>query len=413
MTFGSHLFLSVFLISSTQAISFGHGVLQLFALNNSYINLNHGSYGAVPRQVTQAAALWESTCELNPDAWFRYSARGHQNEVLSKLADYIGAKASDVVFIDNASEGVNTILKSIHVPQGKKLMFLNIAYGMVKSVMHYKSFYDANNTWVELIMVNVTMPATQASVLSSISDALDEYGSEVYLFSVSHIASLPAVVLPVKQIAALCHQHGVLLMVDGAHALGQISVNVTDIDADFWLGNGHKWLYSPKGSAILWARPDRQSLLVPTTISGWQGSFQDNFAETGTRSLSPYLAMGDALAFRESVGGDAAIMNYMHALAVEAGALLASMFHTDVLLQPDMMAAMVDVRVPTLNATLAGAMPTLLLERFNTWVPVYNLNGLGATADVFYVRVSLQIYNELEDVAYLGRSMLTLIKESE
>ena len=122
--------------------------------------------------------------------------------------------------------------------------------------------------------------------------------------------------------------------------------------------------------------------------------------------------MGDALDFRATIGGDAAILPYMHSLAVSAGALLSSMFHTDTLLPDSMYGAMVDVRVPTLNASLVTTLPQQLLQRFNTWVPVYNLNGLGATSDVYYVRVSLQIYNEIADVEFLGRAILALIQES-
>ncbi len=206
------------------------------------------------------------------------------------------------------------------------------------------------------MLLNISMPATSDSILKEVSSFLEAHGDSIYLASFSHIASLPAIVLPVKQLVALCSAYGILTLVDGAHALGQIPVNVTDINANFWLGNGHKWLYSPKGSAILWARKDSQSFLVPTSISEWPGSFQDQFIYVGTTSYAPFLAMQAALDFRVSIGGDSAICSYMHNLAVRAGQILATAWQTDVLLDDSMYAAMVDVRVPTRNYTLAASM---------------------------------------------------------
>jgi selenocysteine lyase/cysteine desulfurase len=206
------------------------------------------------------------------------------------------------------------------------------------------------------MVVNISMPATSASILMQVSSFLDKYGDYIYMASFSHIASLPAIILPVKELVALCASRGILTLIDGAHALGQIPVNVTDINANFWLGNGHKWFYSPKGTAILWARKDSQSLLVPTTISEWPGSFQDQFIYVGTTSYAPFLAMQAALDFRISIGGEDAIFSYIHNLAVKAGQILATSWATDVLLDQSMYAAMVDVRVPTRNFTLAASM---------------------------------------------------------
>lgn len=99
---------------------------------------------------------------------------------------------------------------------------------------------------------------------------------------------------------------------------------------DFWLGNGHKWLYSPKGSCVLWVAPAYRDWtshrgVVPNIISGL-GEFTSEFAETGTKDYTAYLAMRDALAFRASIGGDAAIMQWIRALAWDGGQVLSRAF---------------------------------------------------------------------------------------
>ena len=119
----------------SQPPQFGHQLVKLFAMNSTYINLNHGSYGVVPRVVTADMQKWDALTEECPDCFYRYSARPFLSNVLNSLANYVSADPADVVFIENASEGVNTIIRSMRVPTGKKFVFMNTAYGMVKNVM--------------------------------------------------------------------------------------------------------------------------------------------------------------------------------------------------------------------------------------------------------------------------------------
>lgn len=393
--------------SGSSLPAFGHSLLPLFQLDPTYVNLNHGSYGSVPKSVTDNETAWEKKTEFNPDAFFRYNVWGFMDSVRRALADLLSCDWEDLVFIPNASAGVNTVIRSLQVPDGQKILYLNEAYGMVKSTIAY---VDPDRR----ILVNLTMPATHDSILATVEDALKQNQGQIYVASFSHISSLPAILMPVAELIELCHSYGVMVMIDGAHALGHVNVNLTDLNADFWLGNGHKWLYSPKGSAVLWVRKDRQSLIKPLTISWDEGQgaddFQNMFSYQGTTSYSAYLAMAAALDFRASLGGSDRIQDYIHNLAVQAGAHLASQWNTDVLFSdPSMYGAMVDVRVPTTNATLAAQIPQLLLSRFNTWVPVYDIGAYGGTPGNFYVRVSCQIYTEMSDIQYLADSMQKII----
>ena len=112
-----------------------------------------------------------------------------------------------------------------------------------------------------------------------------------------------------KELNDLCHAHGVLVLIDGAHALGQIPLNLNELNADFWVGNGHKWLFSPHGSALLWVAQSAQKLLIPDVISSDNAvgttAFQEQFDYIGTRDYGPWCAMADALAFRDNdLGGE-------------------------------------------------------------------------------------------------------------
>ena len=121
--------------------------------------------------------------------------------------------------------------------------------------------------------------------------------------------------------------------------------------------------------------------------------------------------MAAALDFRKSIGTEQEIMAYMHNLAVQGGKALASAWGTELLFQDTArFAAMVDVRVPTQNFTLAHMIGESLMMRFGTFVPIYDLFGVGgATPNTFYARVSCQIYTELDDINHLAQAVLSII----
>ena len=392
-------------------LAFGRALLPLFALNSSYVNLNQGSYGAAPHFVLDAATALRMRVEANPDRFFRSDLYTLIPGVLSRLAALVGANSEDVVLIDNASHGVNAVLRSLHIPKGKKILTLRCAYAMVKNTVQYlQREWDAQS-----LAVDVRLPhMDDDAIVAAVEQALLAHPGRVHVASFSHIVSLPSVILPVKRLIDLCHAHGVLVLIDGAHALGQIPLSLDALDADFYVANGHKWLNSPKGSAILHVRRDVQSLIEPTTIS-WEGSgsshFQAAFAYEGTMDYSPGLAMVAALDFRERLGGEAAVMKYTHDLAVQGGQLLAKEWQTS-LLFPDVsrFGSMVDVRLPAYNATIDWEDELLnhLPGGNSTYVPIYGDGAGGSIA-----RVSCAVYNELSDFRFFASAVKSIIAKHE
>eukprot|EP01119_Soliformovum_irregulare_P003875 TRINITY_DN14921_c0_g1_i1.p1 TRINITY_DN14921_c0_g1~~TRINITY_DN14921_c0_g1_i1.p1 ORF type:complete len:406 (+),score=104.66 TRINITY_DN14921_c0_g1_i1:191-1408(+) len=379
-------------------IPFGKEMLQYFAIQPGYTNLNHGSFGATPRSVLMSQHSYENEMEANTDRWFRYTLVDEIERVRQIVADYVNVKKKDLVFIPNASHGVNAVLRSVILEKPCKILYLNTAYPMVKNVLSF--MHDRQGE--EVIQLNVTFPTSNQDIITLIKNGLETH-TDVCLVSVSHITSHPAIILPVKDIANLCHSHEAMLLIDGAHALGHIPLNITDIGADFYVSNGHKWLYSPKGSAVLWVREDRQHLVFPTTLSlDSKLDFQARFNWEGTYDYSAYLSMVDAINFRKSFGEER-IFSYMHNLAMEGGRLLGDLWETDIL-TPDMTSAMVNVRLPG-NASddFMNNLPKMLLDKYDTWVPVIKIQGH------WYLRASAQIYNDIADFEMLGNAVLELL----
>lgn len=393
---------------TTTSSPFGHALLPRFALRAGYLNLNHGSYGATPRAVTRVQREWQDEVELNPDDWFRYRMYHLFDAARAQVAAYVKANTSDLVFVPNASHGCNSVLRSVFPPNPKrnKILYLSTAYGMVKNTLAYLHAQPILNE--DLLMVNVSYPLDHAALVKSVGAALDAHAGQVYLASFSHITSIPAMIMPVQELVRVCHARGVMVLIDGAHALGQIPLDIPSLGADFYVANGHKWLYSPKGSAILWVHPDRQAAIFPTTISGegeGKSSYLMQFSYEGTLDYSSYMAFGAALAFRAEFGEEA-IMTHNHDLAVAGGQLLAGAWCTSLFIPAEHTAAMVNVRLPTERAAPhfdPASLPRALLTKYQTWVPAYPQDGQ------WYVRVSAQIYNELSDFQLLADGVLDLM----
>lgn len=405
-------------------MNFGKTLLPFYQLSTNYTNLNHGSYGSVPKSVTGVRRCWSDLVEKSPDSWYRYDMYDTINLVRTKLAKYINAASpEDVVLVDNASHGMNAILRSLApkllAKKGSKILYLQTAYRMVLNTL--KFVHEVYNE--QLLQVNITTNTIPGmtfddSVVYAVEEALKaELPGTVKLASFSHIISVPGAILPIKRLVQVCRKYNVQVLVDGAHCLGHIPIDVQDIDPDYYVANGHKWLYSAKGSALLYVRPNRQSEISPTTIS-YEGQglsrFQIGFAYQGTQDMTQYMSMSAALDFRSVVskGNDENIMNYMHQLALKGGKLLAKAWGTTLLLNETNFGAMVDVELPyNKNVTLLQQLPALLLEKYQTWVPTYPWDGMtfSNSSTKWYTRVSAQIYNDETDFQMLADAVLDIL----
>lgn len=312
--------------------------------------------------------------ESNIDLFMRSVVYEEMDKVRNEIAKYINADDEDIVFVDNASHGVNSVLRSIQIPKGKKILYLNVAYGMVKNCLRYLEEVDKD----QLLEVKIALPGTNNEIIEAIRKALSD--NDVYLAVFSQITSVPAMILPTGEIIKTCQEFNVLTLVDAAHAIGAVPINIKALNPDFWLANGHKWLFTPKGTAVLYVRKDFQEIIEPTTIS-WLGQgntkFQRAFSWVGTQSYSRYLAMTKSMELRQELG-DNNCMNYMHDLAVKTGKVLSQMWGTHTLFSDsNRISSMVNVRLPTKNKEIAFNIPAELQKKYSTYAPVYDLEQFG------------------------------------
>ena len=340
--------------------------------------VNHGSYGATPRVVLAAQQAWRDAMEAQPTRFMAQTYPVAIRAAAARLAGFLGAEAQDIGFLTNATDGCNAVLRSIAFAPNDEILMLGHVYGAVRNTIAHVAQRAAARATVAAIPFPRPDPA---AILANIEAAITP---RTRLAVIDHITSGSALVLPLAEIVALCHAKGVPILVDGAHGPGNVELDLTALDADWYVGNAHKWLNAPKGCAFIWARRDRQSI-HPTTIShGYGQGFVAEFDWTGTHDPSAHLAVTAALDFHARLGGPA-LMARNASLAAEAANLVAARFGTETGHGNQKTCAMAMVRLPAAPMTAADllALRHRLLTA-GTDVPLHLHDGVA------WLRVSAQ-----------------------
>ncbi|MBM3522104.1 MAG: aminotransferase class V-fold PLP-dependent enzyme, partial [Alphaproteobacteria bacterium] len=278
-------------------LPFGHPARKLFTLDPDVAFLNNGSYGACPIPVIEAQDAIRREMERQPVAFFAEVVPVKLRGAAERLAGFLGARGEDVVFVENATAGMNVVLRSLQFARGDEILTTDHVYGAVRQVLRHLE----REAGIAVVEPTLPYPVRDENlIVEAVARAMTP---RTRLLVIDHIASRSALILPVARLAALARERGVPVLVDGAHAPGQLALDVPALGADWVIGNCHKWLFAPKGAAFLWVRADRQTGLHPPVIShGYGGGFAAEFDWVGTRDVSPWLSVPAAIDFYEAVG---------------------------------------------------------------------------------------------------------------
>jgi isopenicillin-N epimerase len=372
--------------------AYGAAARAAWPLDPDVAYLNHGGYGVSPNAVLAAQASWRRRIEANPMKFMTRELPAAWRAAAAALAAYLGARGEDVVFVANATEGCNAVLRSLDFRAGDEILVTDLAYGAVAKAARYV----ARRSGATIVEATIPLPlADSAAIVAAVTARL---GPRTRLVVLDHIASASALLLPVAELARVAHDAGARVLIDGAHAPGQLPLDVTATGADWYVGNCHKWLLAPRGCGFLWAPVALQAELHPLAIShGYGAGFLAEFDWTGTRDPTPFLCVPDGIACHAGFGG-AGLMARNRRLALDGARLLASHWGTAIGGPPDAFAAMVTVRLPVAETTAeAGlALQRRLAEEHRIEAAIV------AQAGSLWVRVAAQAYNELADYARLA-----------
>lgn len=389
-------------------ITFGRPMLEHWLLDPSITYLNHGTVGAPPRRVLQAQQAIRDDIERQPSRYLLRELTGTRvggprsdrprlRVAADAVAAFLGARGDDLAFVDNATTGANAVLRSLPLAAGDEILITDLGYGGVANAARYA----ARERRAVLRTVETPDPGGGPSAfVAAIEGAL---GGRTRLAIVDHVTAESALVLPVNEIAARCRARGVALLVDGAHAPGALALDIPALGADWYVGNLHKWAWTPRSSGILWAARERQAGLHSTVISwGLDQGLAAEFDQPGTRDPSPHLAAPAALDFMRELGVEA-VREYNHALAWHGARRLAELWQVPFETPESMIGTMATVALPpALGATADEAARLRDRLLFENRIEVQ----LHAWRGGLWVRISAQIYNEMADVERLGAAVL-------
>ena len=375
-----------------------------FLLDPDVVFLNHGSFGAAPRPVFAAYRAWQLRLERQPVQFILNELPAHLAQARAALGAYVNAPADDLVYVPNATFGVNVVARSLALGPGDEVLATDHEYGACDNVWRFLSLKRG----FAYVRQPIALPVQSPQAI--VDQFWQGVTARTRLIFISHITSPTALRLPVEAICARAREAGILTLIDGAHAPGQIPLDMAALGADFYTGNAHKWLCSPKGSAFLYTRPERQPLIEPLVIGwGWGeqrtvtfgSDYLDYLQWLGTNDVAAYLATPDAITFQREHAWET-VQARCHELLREARARIAALTGLP-LPYPDDQDFYCQMAIAPLPPVDAPALQARLLAEFGVEVPLIAWNGRC------FIRVSIQAYNTPADVDTLLAALETLL----
>ena len=358
-----------------------------FLLDPEVIFLNHGSYGACPAPVFAVYQEWQRELERQPVEFLGRRCEALLDAARASLADYLAVSADDLVFVTNATSGLNVIARSLPLRPGDEVLATDLEYGALDLTWEWL----CGKAGARYVRRSIALPVTTpGAFVDAFWSGLTPRTRAIFL---SHITSGTALILPIEEICKRARAAGILTIVDGAHAPGQIPLDLTALDVDIYAGNCHKWLCAPKGSGFLYVRPEHQAFVESLTISwGWRPghNFVSRNQWQGTRDLAAFLATPAAIEFQEEYSWDT-IRWRCHSQARRTRQRLSAQFGLPGLSPDDesWYAQMVAIPLPLVDPIALGER---LYQEYRIEVPL--TEHLGQQA----VRVSVQGYTTDQDL---------------
>ncbi len=376
----------------------------LFLLRPDVVFLNHGSYGACPRPVFEAYQAWQLELERQPVEFLGRRFEKLMREAREGLGAFLGAEANDLVYVPNATTGLNLGARSLPLRPGDEVLATDHEYGALDRAWRFV----CAKRGARYIRQPVPLPvASPEQIVEAVWSGVTER-TQVLFFS--HITSPTAFIFPVGELVCRAREAGIITVVDGAHAPGQVPLSLAALGADFYAGNCHKWMMAPKGAGFLYARPEMQPLLEPLVVSwGWQSEtpgpsrFIDELEYGGTQDIAAYLAVPAAIQFME--GHDwPAVQQECHELVRCARRKITELTGLAPLC-PDGPAWFAQMAAFPLPACDGELLQRRLYDELRVEIPIIDWNGHHL------VRVSVQGYNTRGDVDALVEGLATLLPD--
>jgi isopenicillin-N epimerase len=368
-----------------------------WCLDPSVLYLNHGSFGACPTAVLAVQAALRQEMEREPVDFLTETLPARLNAARASLAEFLGADPADLVFVPNATSGVNAVLRSVRFQAGDELLVTSHTYAACRKTVEFV----ATQTGARVVVAELPFPCRDDDeLLESVMRCVSPH---TRLALLDHVTSPTALVLPLAALISELAARGVDALVDGAHAPGMVALDLAALGAAYYTGNAHKWLCAPKGAAFLHVRRDRQEALHPNIIShGYLAGFHAEFDWPGTFDPTPWLCIPDAIRFVGALlpGGWPQVMATNRDLVLQARGLLLHSFGVAAPCPEAMIGSMASIPLP--RADTGSPAQRLDCAGLHAWFRARNLEIWLHPHPVPLLRISAQLYNHLDEFRQLA-----------
>jgi isopenicillin-N epimerase len=260
-----------------------------FLLDPDVVFLNHGSFGACPRAVLERYQAWQLELERRPVEFLGRRLDGLLADAREVLGAYVNADPDDLVFVQNATAGVNLAAWALDLQPGDEVLTTDLEYGGLNLAWEHICSHGP----ARYVRMPVTLPLE--NVVDEVWSGVTDRTRALFL---SHVTSETAVLLPVEELCARARERGIATIVDGAHVPGHVPLDLRALDVDYYAGNCHKWLCAPKGAGFLYVRRKLQDTIAPLVVTwGYDGesTFLSRHQKQGTRDPSAFLTVPAAI----------------------------------------------------------------------------------------------------------------------
>ncbi len=377
--------------------------------------LNHGSFGSCPLVVQEFQRELRERMERQPVKFFVRDLEELLDWSRIRLAKFVGGQAENLVFVPNATAGVNAVLRSLSFDPGDELLVTDHEYNACRNVLDYV----AERTGARVVVAKIPFPLANAEEI--IEAVMGAVTWRTRLALLDHVTSQTGLVLPIEFLVRELNARGVDTLVDGAHAPGMVPLDLHALNAAYYTGNCHKWLCAPKGAAFLHVRADRQQKVRPPIISHGANSprtdrarFQIEFAWMGTSDPTAALAVPKAIEFVRSLrpGGWDEVMQHNRQLALAARRVLCEALSLTPPCPDELIGALASIPIPDARSSKPSNSPLYLdplqdrlLEEFKIEVPIIPWPAPPKRL----LRISAQLYNSLPQYEKLAQALKALL----
>jgi len=369
----------------------------LFSIDPEVTFLNHGSFGACPKEVFDSLIKFQKKTEYEPVKHLAYDIYQYLKESRSALSGYVNCHVDDIAYFPNPSTALNTLIRSLDLKEGDQILTTNHEYGALDRTWRFIS----KKRGCEYIKLEVEIPFTDKKlIVDSFRRSINKNTKVIFL---SHITSATALIFPVKEIIELAREHNILTIIDGAHVPAHIDLDIKKLDPDFYCGACHKWMCSPKGVAFLYVKREHQEMMEPLVVSwGYEAEnpsdsqFLDYMQWQGTNDISAYLTIPDTIEFlRKHNWKEKA--QHCRDLNLWAKKEICNALDTYATGDDQFLGQM---------TTIAFKLEDPLQEQIDFYTKYKIQLPFIKWNDKTFFRISLQVYNSKEDINYLIKSLL-------